>query len=349
MKRKGRIESQGEQKMKELIKKYYNKWQNCLSKKGNLRNCIGNWILEHRKTSLFLAAGLGVILTNYIRPFVMSCIFSIKNSSVEAAYMHGLFLGLPVFFLLWFFRTHDTQENLNANTFFNALNLLSQPSSKRYGMIQLIYLRNKKKVFKDRIDRSTKGANLQKSDLSGLNLEEFNLSHANLQQVQLQRTNLKGANLQKAILQWSNLQEADLQGVQLQEANLQEADLQYTLLKKSNLQGAQLQDAKLQGVNLQKAQLQYTKLQGANLQKAQLQKAELQEADLTGPYLQKPHLKGADLQGAQLQEADLQSTNLERADVKGADFQGAKYNSQTKFPSGFDPEEHAMINMDKGK
>ena len=44
------------------------------------------------------------------------------------------------------------------------------------------------------------------------------------------------------------------------------------------------------------------------------------------------------LSGANLRGADLRRADLSGADLSGADLSGAKYNSETTWPAGCDPE-----------
>jgi hypothetical protein len=64
------------------------------------------------------------------------------------------------------------------------------------------------------------GANLQRADLRGANLQSANLGGANLQ-----RADLRGANLQSANLGGANLQSADLRGTDITNAQLAYANL----------------------------------------------------------------------------------------------------------------------------
>jgi uncharacterized protein YjbI with pentapeptide repeats len=96
-----------------------------------------------------------------------------------------------------------------------------------------------------------------------------------------------------------NLRGTSFRHASLYWANLQAADLSGCDFEGADLRGAFLQDAKLVGANFRDAKLGFNALGGCS------------------------HLEGADLSGAQLH---------------GADLRGAKYNSQTKFPGGFNPQ-----------
>jgi uncharacterized protein YjbI with pentapeptide repeats len=83
--------------------------------------------------------------------------------------------------------------------------------------------------------------------------------------------------------------------------------------------------------------------------RADFQGAILREADLRGANLRKANLTGVDLTGARLgvsniaSRTQLQGATLIDAKVSGADFTGAEYDSNTRFPAGFLPAEHGMV------
>jgi hypothetical protein len=54
-------------------------------------------------------------------------------------------------------------------------------------------------------------------------------------------------------------------------------------------------------------------------------------------------LREADLHRTDLSEADLQGANLSGANLSEADLREARYDSDTKFPEGFDPEAAGMV------
>ncbi len=144
-------------------------------------------------------------------------------------------------------------------------------------------------------------------------LQLAELQNANLHSANLQNANLQNANLQNANLRFANLQSANFQSADLRSADLRFADLHF-----ADLRGAQLLSAKLQGA----------KLPGANLQGVQLPSAQLPSANLQSANLQAANLQSANLHGANLQSANLQSANL----------QVATYDSNTRWPDGFDPQ-----------
>ena len=65
--------------------------------------------------------------------------------------------------------------------------------------------------------------------------------------------------------------------------------------------------------------------------------ANLKGANLKGADLQFCILKGANLEGANLEGADLHETEL-----SGANLKGARYDDETRFQRGFNPEERGM-------
>ena len=136
-----------------------------------------------------------------------------SNSRIRTS-LSLLFLGLPMAYFLWLFRTHDTLENINRPAFFDASKLLASKDTKEkeFGIRQLAHLRNEVGAHKDEIDALTKRLVLNNVMLTGINLKGFKLQGANLQGANLHGANLRGANLQEADLRGTNLQEADLRG-----------------------------------------------------------------------------------------------------------------------------------------
>ena len=115
-----------------------------------------------------------------------------------------LVLSLSVLFILWFFRTYDTreqikktQEQVNLAIFSKGLDLIGsqEGKDKANGFILLVNLRISQGVFKREIDRVTQNIVLEDVDLRNVNLTEVNLTGAKLKKV-----NLKGAILREAIL-----------------------------------------------------------------------------------------------------------------------------------------------------
>ena len=126
-----------------------------------------------------------------------------------------------------------------------------------------------------------------------ISLGEAELEKTELEGVNLIRANLMDTNLLKANLKWSKLMRANLMKANLMEANLEAANL-----KRAKLQEANLMRANLEGANLRRAKLQEANLMGANLEAANLRRAKLQEANLMGANLEAANLKRANLMGA---------------------------------------------------
>ncbi len=158
----------------------------------------------------------------------------------------------------------------------------------------------------------------------------LDLRHANLQRADLSDLDLHGADLTEANLEAANLRSANLQGAELSSANLQEAILVDANLQRANLSLANLQEARLQRADLRGADLWYANLQKAhlfeaNLQEARLVNANLQGADLFAANLQEAALFWAELQDADLGQADLRRARLAHASLRDANLEGADW------------------------
>ena len=248
-----------------------------------------------------------------------------------------LVMSLPVLLALWWFRTHDTREQIKKAEQQIDASIESRETSTRdsqlstglqliadtdvaarcIGLIQLVLVRSRcqeleeklRKQLEDQIDASTQNLTLYRKGkddseevikLSGAMLQNLNLKGAIMKKAQLLEADLRGANLVGADLREANLMGADLRGAHLDGANLEAA----------HLEGAHLEDAILEGANLTKAQLL-----GAKLTRANLERATLIEAHLHVAPLQITDLEGANLKGARLDDAYLMGTVLIGADL----------------------------------
>ena len=128
-----------------------------------------------------------------------------------------------------------------------------------------------------------------------LNLNKADVSYINLSSTDLGKAQLFGANLSKS---------------NFMSANLKNADLRITNLKEANLIGAYLEEAKIGGSNLI----------GAYLQAAQLRSARLTGTNCERANFKGANLRDADLGGSKLMGADLTDTNLKNTDLGGIEF-----------------------------
>jgi uncharacterized protein YjbI with pentapeptide repeats len=131
----------------------------------------------------------------------------------------------------------------------------------------------------------------------------------------------------------AQLQGAVLDGVHLTGAHFERANLggKANLVEAASLAEANLTKADLTMADLGLAVLMRAILCGANFQEANLTRATLWYANLTGAKL-----VGAYLTGANLTEAHLAGASFMGAD--GANLTGAVYDSETTWPTGFDPK-----------
>ena len=154
--------------------------------------------------------------------------------------------------------------------------------------------------------------------------------------VDLSGADLTGANLRDADLFWISLVKADLRKANMSWATLLDANLTEANLTEANLTGALMA-----GANLSKADLT-----DANLSEADLSEADLTQADLTGANLFWADLRGADLNPVNLRGADLRLADLSGADLSPGNLIRAKYDDETKWPDGLDPEAAGAIRVE---
>ena len=89
-----------------------------------------------------------------------------------------------------------------------------------------------------------------------------------------------------------------------------------------------------------------TDCRGAILVGADLSHFDLSRADLTDSDLSDADLSGAILRSADLRNANLSGADLTNANLVGAMLRLAKYNANTKWTLGFDPEAEGAVLLD---
>lgn len=249
--------------------------------------------------------------------------------------------SIPILFVLWVFRTHDTRQSINQNTYNQGIELIFREESvapRSIGLLRLLDLRKQ---------------GLFVLDINLIISQELNLEKAFLSKADLAKTELKGVNLKEAKLMEANLTQADMRG-----AYLTGADLTYANLTKVNLADADLTRATLTGTDLTQADMAKADMAGINLAEANLTGTNLAEASLAQANLTRANLAKADLAHADLKEAELINTDLTGANLTGVSFIGANitgadltgatwsletefnntiYSDDTKFPKGFIP------------
>jgi uncharacterized protein YjbI with pentapeptide repeats len=170
------------------------------------------------------------------------------------------------------------------------------------------------------------------------------------------QVSLAGARLSRADLTQAVLMRADLSQAEMRGAKLAEADLRYATLRKTNLITAGLGWAQLVEADLTQSEMAGAMLMGANFERANLTDANLVKATLRGANFNGANLEGANLLGANLNDAVLTSVNLSYANLLWADLStarledvtlsGVAYNTQTRWPSGFNPQSADMTVID---
>ena len=191
------------------------------------RTSIIQWILKHRKTCLFFAGILGIVLAYGMHkffPYEHNTSNPVLHSSLTI-----LVLGLPTFFVLWLFRTHDVQENIDNSTLFECARMLTEKYPEvdtsatlpqKIALEQLAYLKRETGFNKKRIDLLTQGLILSRIHLiyvclDGIDLSRFNLCNANLKGADLSNANLSNADMSNIDLSSVDLRCADLRGADL--------------------------------------------------------------------------------------------------------------------------------------
>jgi uncharacterized protein YjbI with pentapeptide repeats len=141
--------------------------------------------------------------------------------------------------------------------------------------------------------------------------------------------------------------EADLHGAWLTFAPLRRADLTSANLRSAALGSANLVHADLTGADLRSAGLRAADLRGAVLTGTDLSKADLCDADLRyAVWIGQVLIRNSAWRTAKLCRADLRGADLRNGYLFGVDVKEARYDSRTRWPSGFDPQRRGAVRME---
>jgi uncharacterized protein YjbI with pentapeptide repeats len=200
-------------------------------------------------------------------------------------------------------------------------------------------------------DRPLDGANFSKAQLVGARFEGTTLRGAIFDNANLDGANFESADLTGASLIGSHITgqfRAKLSNADLSGANgspqFYGADLTGALLLSVVFERVDFQQTKMAGVVLAGAQAPGSHFTLADLSGADLSYAALDGAVFRGASLRGANLTGASFRGYDNKPADFIGADLEGAILDGATFTSALYDCDTKWPAGFDPGAHGMVN-----
>jgi uncharacterized protein YjbI with pentapeptide repeats len=204
------------------------------------------------------------------------------------------------------------------------------------------------------------GTELMGAVFSRANLNEANFERANLSDVSFVNATVgarfSGANLHNADFggatgQRPDFSRSDLTGALLLSVDFERADFHGSKMAGAVLAGSRLQRAFFSTVDLGNADLSYAVLDGASFYGASLREANLMGASFLSFTDQswQPRTDRVRTFGKAAAPADFRGADLEGAILDGANFASATYNCETRWPAGFDPGKHGLINDGGGE
>ena len=195
-------------------------------------------------------------------------------------------------------------------------------------------------------------SNFSGSNFTGANLRaafgEVNFTNANLTNANLDGAGLQGATLTGATLTGASFKLAHFDALTIWPAGFNPlnkgmigpgVDLSGVIFPPGRYRpNSQAPNANFSGASLEGSGNDYyrSNFSGSNFTGANL-RAGFSEVNFTKAKLTNANLDGAALQGANLTEAILSGANLRNSNLTGAVLSGALYDSQTLWPTGFDP------------
>jgi len=180
-------------------------------------------------------------------------------------------------------------------------------------------------------DRSSKGATLDRADLSYSSFKNANLTQVSLDGSTLQNTDLSGATLTKAVLFKSA-------GSDLTLARLNNAILNYGIFDHATLTGAQIHGMQSVGASFANATFQATErynvasvigssFRQANFADAALNNVTFSRSDLSGAQLTDLTLSGTGFGGSTMVGSNFENSLLQDVDFTGAYLNNANFKS----------------------
>jgi uncharacterized protein YjbI with pentapeptide repeats len=125
-------------------------------------------------------------------------------------------------------------------------------------------------------------------------------------------------------------------------------DLSEQVLRNAQFAGLELEGFCFDSADLAGADFTGSDLYGANLMDARCDDCSFRNADLRGAAFFRASLRRADLRNARLgpnnmlTPSDVSGVDFTDALLEGADFTAASYDTETKFPAGFDPLQRGL-------
>jgi uncharacterized protein YjbI with pentapeptide repeats len=225
-------------------------------------------------------------------------------------------------------------------------------------------------VYLDGSDFS--GIEIAEADLSESSLIQVNLSSAKLEQVSLAGTFADLMTARKVRFIRCDLASVPFKGSRLDSAQFFECNLEKTSFRQCVLQGAQIRGGAFRQVNLSGAVLEDATLEGLRIEDSGFSEVAARCLRVSNCEFRKSRLYGADLRDAVFENVVFNDTIVNGGDASGATFvscdlrglrfgeeddaggvvapklSGARYDSDTRFPEGFDPAAHGMVRTGKG-
>ena len=346
---------------------------------------IKNWILKHRVCTLIIVALLGIVFFLILNNCVIDCLWSLLNLESEClksqriqanlqTTLSMLLLTLPTIFIIWFFRTHDTEEliengkeqiakaelqvqngkeqitkaerqiqngkeqNLQSE-FFNALDGLtnSDPLKIEIAVQKLL------KISNDTLPNySQELQDKYNEDIKFAFVKRLKQCPLSEEQKNSNKIRLTYAQY---ILEWLfdryKDEICDDKIEKMIENHQNKVDVKgekiYLTDIKFNSQNIEVLD-KIDNVNLFNADLENVRFRYITFKNVYLNGANLSRSQLINAKFNNVNLNQANLSGAELNNANLSGANL-----SGAKLNGALYSKKTQFPNNFNPIDHNMI------
>lgn len=187
------------------------------------------------------------------------------------------------------------------------------------------------------------GADLERRNLSGLDLRKANLKEANLREANLSKTELTGANLSGVDATNASFTEASLRYIDMRRSNLEGANLanvvmRYAVVKDTQAKGAKISRSVFDNVDFSNTDLSSIECEGATFTRVDFTNAEMEgtafkDCVIQGifrlSYSSGLNFASCDLTGSDFSDTEWYNLRLLKTDAIDTNFSNAVFNSVT--------------------
>jgi hypothetical protein len=136
-------------------------------------------------------------------------------------------------------------------------------------------------------------------------------------------------------------------GLDMSESDLSNTDLSDMDMSGSNMPGSNMSGSNMSGSNMSGSDMSGSNMSGSDMSGSDMSGSDMSGSDMSGSNMSGSDMSGSNMSGADLSGADLSGADLSGADLSGAGGKGVKWDENTIWPEGFNPDTDLKDRPDK--